>query len=116
MLRTHYNGMVLLLGLATKYEDVVHVNDYESLVYEFLEDVFIIIWNVPGLLVRPKNMNRGSNRPWFIQKATFHSSPSQILTLLYPHWTSNLVKYFADTLLRMSGLGVGGRSSSWSSH
>src|SRR5467141_2689260 len=74
---------------------------------------FIIIWNVAGLLVRPKNMTRGSNRPWFIQKATFHSSPSLILTLLYPHQTSSLVKYFAlapDTVLRMSGIrgrGVG---------
>ena len=35
----YYNGMVLLLGLAAKYEDVVHVNNHDSLVYEFLEDV-----------------------------------------------------------------------------
>ena len=35
----YYNGMVLLLGLATEYEDVVHVNDYNSPIYEFLEDV-----------------------------------------------------------------------------
>jgi len=35
----YYNGMVLLLGLAAKYEDVVHVNNYNSLAYEFSEDV-----------------------------------------------------------------------------
>ena|SRR5882724_941229 len=35
----YYNGMMLLLGLATDDEDVVHLNDYSSLVYEFLEDV-----------------------------------------------------------------------------
>src|SRR5467141_1305052 len=74
---------------------------------------FITVWNVAGLLVRPKNMTRGSNRPQFVRKAAFHSSPSLILTLLYPHRTSNLVKYFTlapDTVLRMSGIrgkGVG---------
>ena len=31
--------MVLLFGLATKDEDVVHVYDYDSLIYKFLEDV-----------------------------------------------------------------------------
>jgi len=35
----YYNGVMLLLGLATKEEDVILVNDYESLVYEFLEEV-----------------------------------------------------------------------------
>jgi len=34
-----YNGIMLFLGLATKYEDVVHVNDHDSFVYEFSEDV-----------------------------------------------------------------------------
>src|SRR5467141_1004857 len=73
----------------------------------------IIVQNVAELLVRPKNMTRGSNRPRFVRKAAFHSSPSLILTLLYPHQTSSLVKYFAlalDTMLRMSGIrgrGVG---------
>jgi len=43
----------------------------------------------------PKYITKGSNSPWFIQKATFHSSPSFILTLLYPHHMSSLVKYFA---------------------
>ena len=53
---------------------------------------FIIIWNVTRVLVRPKNMTGGSNRPQFTQKAAFHLSPSLILRLLYPHQTSSLVK------------------------
>ena len=31
----YYNGVILLLGLATKYEDVIHVNNHDSFVYEF---------------------------------------------------------------------------------
>jgi len=34
-----YNGVLLLLSLAAKYEDVVHVNNHDSFIYEFLEDV-----------------------------------------------------------------------------
>src|SRR5882724_2878796 len=33
---------------------------------------FIIVWNIAGLLVRPKHMTRGLNKPLFIQKAAFH--------------------------------------------
>jgi hypothetical protein len=53
--------------------------------------VFIIIWKVAGELVRPKNITVGSNNPSGVRKAAFHSSPSLIRTLLYPHHTSNLV-------------------------
>ena len=35
----HYNGVVLLLGLATEDEDVVHVDDHDSFVDNLLEDV-----------------------------------------------------------------------------
>jgi len=35
----YYNGMVLLLGLPTEYEDVIHINNYDSLVNEFSEDL-----------------------------------------------------------------------------
>ena len=35
----HYNGLVLLLCLATEDEDVVHVDDYNPFVYELSEDV-----------------------------------------------------------------------------
>src|SRR5918999_389036 len=54
---------------------------------------FITVWKVKGLFIRPKNMTRGSKIPWLVQKAAFHSSPFFILTLLYPHHTSSLVKY-----------------------
>jgi len=53
--------------------------------------------------MRLKNMTKGSNKPQFIWKAAFHSSPSLISMLLYPQQTSNLVKYFSlasETLLR----------------
>jgi hypothetical protein len=33
--------------------------------------VFIIIWNVAGELVKPKNMTVGSNRPSGVRKAAF---------------------------------------------
>jgi len=53
--------------------------------------VFIIIWNVAGELVRPKNITVGSNNPSSVRKAAFYSLPGLIQILLYPHWTSNLV-------------------------
>src|SRR5712675_1017718 len=55
---------------------------------------FIIAWKVAGELVIPKNMTVSSYRPSFVMKAAFHSLPSLILTLLYPHRTLNLVKSF----------------------
>src|SRR6266576_6094924 len=53
--------------------------------------VFIIIWNVAGELVNPKNMTVGSNNPSGVRNAPFHSSPSLMRMLLYPHRTSNFV-------------------------
>src|SRR5258705_18532 len=44
---------------------------------------FIIVWKVAGELHSPKNMMRGSNSPWFMEKAAFllldeeHRSPNQ---------------------------------------
>ena len=35
----YHNGMVFLLCLATKDEDVIHVDDYNSFINEFSEDV-----------------------------------------------------------------------------
>src|SRR5882672_10381344 len=52
-----------------------------------------MVWKVAGLLVRPKNITRGSKSPRFVRKAAFHSSPSLMWTLLYPHQTLSLVKY-----------------------
>src|SRR5260221_14288093 len=53
--------------------------------------VFIIVWKVAGEFVNPKNITKGSNNPSGVRKAAFHSSPSLIRMLLYPHRTSNLV-------------------------
>ena len=49
----------------------------------------------------PKNMTVGSNSPQFVLNAAFHSSPSLIRMLLYPHRTSSLVKYLAPLSLSM---------------
>src|SRR6266446_1436489 len=54
--------------------------------------VFIIIWKVAGEFVSPKNITVGSNNPLGVRNAAFHSSPSLILMLLYPHRTSTFVK------------------------
>jgi len=62
----YHNGMVFLLCLATENEDVIHVMTTTPSSMSSLKMLFIIIWNVAGLLVRPKNMTRGSNRPLFI--------------------------------------------------
>src|SRR6266403_5618206 len=53
--------------------------------------VFIIIWNVAGEFVSPKNITVGSNSPSGVRNAAFHSLPSLIRILLYPHLTSTLV-------------------------
>jgi len=60
----------------------------------------IIVWKVAGLFVRPKNMTRGSYKPWLVQKVAFHLSPSFIQMLLKPHRTSNFVKYLSSAELR----------------
>ena len=54
--------------------------------------VFIIIWNVAGELVNPKNMTRGLKSPSGVRNAPFHSLPFLMWMLLYPHQISNLVK------------------------
>src|SRR6266550_7958033 len=53
--------------------------------------VFIIIWNIAGEFVRPKNITVGSNSPSGVRNAPFHSLPSLMRMLLYPHRTSNFV-------------------------
>lgn len=67
-----------------------------------------MLWNVAGELVSPKNITVGSHSPaaWFlvagVLNAAFHSSPSLIRTLLYPHRTSNFVKYFESLTLSIN--------------
>ena len=68
-----------------------------------LKMLSIIAWNVVGELHIPKNITVGSKSPLFILKA-FHWSPSLILTLLYPHQTSNLVNHHALLSLSRSSL------------
>ena len=55
---------------------------------------FIITWNIASELVRLKNITVGLNNPSGIVKATFHLSPSLILTLLYPHLKYNFMNTF----------------------
>src|SRR5882724_2557015 len=53
-------------------EDVFHVDSHDPSVDAFLEDVVHHHLEVARLLVKPKNMTKGSNKPLFIQKAAFH--------------------------------------------
>ncbi len=69
--------------------------------------VFIIIWKVAGELVSPKNITVGLNSPSGVKKAAFHSSPSLILMLLYPHLTSTLVNK-VHPLRRLMTCGISG--------
>ena len=70
---------------------------------------FIMVWKVAELLVIPKNIIKGSNRPRLVQKAAFHLSLGLMKTLLKPQRTSSLVKYLVprswDTSLEISGRG-----------
>ena len=62
-----------------------------------------MVWKVAGEFVSPKNITLGSNRPWLVMNAAFHSSPFLIRTLLYPHWMSNLENRVAP-LTRLDGV------------
>ena len=53
--------------------------------------LFIIFWKVAGAFANPKYMTLAWKRPSFVTKAVFHSSPSLMRTLLYPHLRSILV-------------------------
>ena len=68
-----------------------------------------MVWKVAGLLVIPKNITKGLNRPRLVWKTTFHLSLGLMQTLLKPQWTSSLVKYLAlrscDTSLEISRKG-----------
>jgi hypothetical protein len=68
---------------------------------------FIIVWNVAGELVSPKNMTVGSNSPSLVIKAAFHLSPSLIRMLLYPQRMLNLV-YSEQPFRRSMGSGMRG--------
>ena len=46
---------------------------------------FIILWKVTGALENPKYITVASKRPRLVINTVFHSSPSLMQTLLYPH-------------------------------
>ena len=64
---------------------------------------FIIAWNVAGKFIRPKNITRGSKRPWDVKNTALHSSPSLILMLLYPHLMLNFVNRVHLPVCRLLG-------------
>jgi len=53
-----------------------------------------MVWNVMGKFVNLKNITVGSNDPSGVVNTAFHSSPSFIHTLLYPHCKSIFVNTF----------------------
>ena len=57
--------------------------------------LFIIVWKMTRLLVILKNITRGLNRLWLVQKVVFHSLLDLIYMLLNPHQISSLMKYLA---------------------
>src|SRR5882724_8455862 len=103
----YYNLVMLFFSLTAENRDVIHVDGHYPSSMSSLKMSFIIVWKVAGLFVKPKNITKGSKRPWFVLKVAFHSSLSLIHMLLYPQWTSSFVKYLvlaSKTLLRMSGI------------
>jgi len=53
---------------------------------------FIMLWKIAGILKKPKYITVASKRPHLVINTVFHSSPSLIQILLYPHLKSILVK------------------------
>src|SRR5882724_9362718 len=98
--------MVVLLGFAED-ENVIHVHDYHSLIYEFFEYVIHHFLEHFQTVCGTKEHDQRFKQALVHSEGSFHSSPSLIPTLLYSQHTSSLVKYFTlalDILLRMSGI------------
>ena len=55
------HDLLIVFNHTSVYQDIFHVNRHIAFIDEVLEDV--VVWKVAGLLVRPKNMTRGSKRP-----------------------------------------------------
>ena len=53
--------------------------------------LFIIVWNIAGEFISPKNITIGLNNSFNIVNAAFHLSLSFIYILLYPYYKSNLI-------------------------
>src|SRR5882672_181475 len=89
------------------HNNVIHVDDHNSFIDELLEDVIHHHLEHFQAVSETKEHDKRFEQASVCPKAAFHSSLSLILTLLYPHLMSILVKYFAlapETLLRMSGI------------
>ena len=70
-----------------------------------LSNLFIIVWNIVGKLVSPKNITVSSKDPSGVVNTTFHSFFFFILMLLYPHLRSIFVKtFFVPVFSRMSDI------------
>ena len=57
--------------------------------------LFIIAWNVAGVLTSPNGMTLYSKCPYRVLNGVCHSSPSRILNRWYPSFKSNLVDLLA---------------------
>jgi len=69
---------VMLLHRLHEDEDVIQVDADYTLGDQILDISFIMVWKVAGLLVRPKNMTKGSNSPRFVwNAASTHHLPSR---------------------------------------
>ncbi len=64
--------------------------------------VSIMVWNVAGELVSPKNITVGSKSPIFVMKATLCQSSSIICTVLYPQWMLTTVISLVLLILSIS--------------
>ena len=97
---------MLFFGSAEN-EDVVYVDNHDTLIYEFLEDVIHHCLKGRKTVHEAKEHDQGFKQAQFVWKAAFHLSPSLICMLLYPQGMSNFVKIFtlaSETLLNMSGI------------
>ena len=70
----------------------------------FLRISFIIIWNVVGKFVIPRNITVGSKNLTWVVNILFHSSSSLILTLLNPHQRSILVNTCLLSILSIKSI------------
>jgi len=74
---------MMIFGVFGEYVNIVDVDQDPSLSYHI------------GKIVIPKNITVSLRSPLLVMKAPFHSLPSLIQMLLYPHWISSFVKISA---------------------
>ena len=76
-MRPRYSTMGCSKVHFSALREMVLMEDVEDSYYDLMM-LFIIVWKVVGLFIKPTNITRGSKRALFIQKVAFHSSPSLI--------------------------------------